>query len=174
MRGDYSPIGGVRPRLPAATRVARPASARGQDCGRQYFCRRCRSRVLICSHCDRGHRYCTRDCATLSRRDAQQRAGQRYQDSRRGRLAHADRQRRYRARTKKVTHTGSPPSPTDGLLLADPMVAENRSLTSGVRRPVQCHWCERQCSERVRLDFLRRRGVQRHIHGGESRNDHPP
>ena len=86
MRGDYSPIGGVRPRLPAATRVARPASARGQDCGRQYFCRRCRSRVLICSHCDRGHRYCTRDCATLSRRDAQQRAGQRYQDSRRGRL----------------------------------------------------------------------------------------
>jgi hypothetical protein len=60
------------------------------------------------------------------------------------------------------------------LLSPDPMVADERSLITDVRQLERCHWCERRCSERVRLDFLRRRGVQRHTRHGETRDDHPP
>ena len=31
--------------------------------GRRYLCARCRKAVTICSHCDRGHRYCGEGCA---------------------------------------------------------------------------------------------------------------
>lgn len=50
-------------------------------------------------------------CADQARRTAVRAAGCRYQASRRGRHAHAERQRRYRAKPKKVTHQGSPPWP---------------------------------------------------------------
>jgi hypothetical protein len=51
-----------------------------------------------------------------------QEAGRRYQKSRRGRLKHAERNRRYRLRQQNVTHQGSMPPAQDDLLLANSAV----------------------------------------------------
>jgi hypothetical protein len=65
-------------------------------CGQVFF---------LCLRCDRGHRYCGPTCAAEARRASLLAAGRRYQASRDGRLAHAERQRRYRDRRRaKVTH----------------------------------------------------------------------
>ena len=47
---------------------------------RLFLCARCRSAVTICSHCDRGQRYCSADCSRLARSCAQRAAAKRYQD----------------------------------------------------------------------------------------------
>ena len=125
--------------------------------GRRYLCAGCRTAVLICSHCDRGQRYCTTGCADLARRRSVRAAGRRYQASRRGRHAHANRQQRYRARTalhslrsQKVTHQGSPPLAVSVQLLSEP---------SAPVKPVSWHCCRcrRPLLDWVRQDFLRRR-----------------
>jgi len=64
---------------------------------RLFLCARCRTQVVLCSHCDRGQRYCTAACSRQARDAAQRDAAQRYQRSRRGRLAHAARTRRWRS-----------------------------------------------------------------------------
>ncbi len=46
---------------------------------RVFTCARCRRQVVICSHCDRGNRYCGPSCAHSARRHAQREAAQRYQ-----------------------------------------------------------------------------------------------
>jgi hypothetical protein len=102
MRGEYRGQRGVRPRD-----VCRSDRGDGAP-ARLFVCMGCRSQALICSCCDRGQIYCAGDCADRARHHAQRAAGRRYQSSRRGRLAHAVRARRYRARGKKVTHQGSP------------------------------------------------------------------
>ena len=79
-----------------------------QTPGRRYLCARCRCAVLICSHCDRGNRYCTPKCAKQARRQAQRAAGKRYQADLPGRTAHAKRQSRYRA--KKQIHRSHAPA----------------------------------------------------------------
>lgn len=116
--------------------------------GRRYLCAGCRTAVLICSHCDRGHRYCTTICAKEARRHALRAAGSRYQASLRGRHAHAQRQRRYRARAQKVTHQGSPPVGAADLLAAESTVPETSSSW-------HCCRCHRPLPDRVRQDFLR-------------------
>jgi hypothetical protein len=52
--------------------------------------------MLVGSCCDRGQVYCTGDCAKKARRQSMREAGRRYQASKKGRLAHAARQRKYR------------------------------------------------------------------------------
>lgn len=89
--------------------------------GRLFLCARCRTQVLICSCCDRGQIYCAGGCAREARQQAQRDAGRRYQTSRRGRVNHAARTSRWRARQKNVTHQGSPPL-TDDLVLVDAAV----------------------------------------------------
>ena len=130
---------------------------------RFYLCACCQDQVLICSCCDRGQIYCTRECAEESRRNAQREAGRRYQSSHRGRCNHAKRAHDYRARQKKVTHQGSLPQPSDDL------IAESSALTPSTalpqrspscfprESPWRCHWCGRPCSPFVRNGFLRRR-----------------
>jgi len=137
--------------------------------GRFFLCGRCRAQVLICSHCDRGQVYCAAECAQAARRESQRQAGRRYQQGRRGRLAHAERARRYRARRNKVTHQGSPPPPPDDLLAANSMADAPRlhrlKATSPPVTPAQqvivehwrCHFCGRGCAQSVRLNVLRRR-----------------
>ena len=100
MPGQYSSHCRSRPcaLLPAAPTTAR-----------LFLCARCQAQVLVCSHCDRGQIYCAQGCAQTARRDAQRAAGRRYQASRRGRVNHAARAGRYRARQNNVTHQGSPP-----------------------------------------------------------------
>jgi hypothetical protein len=89
---------------------------------RLYLCARCRVQVILCSRCDRGNRYCGRACWRQARTEARRQAAQRYQKSRRGRICHAQRSRRWRQRratrdaacgtgvdAQNVTHQGSRP-----------------------------------------------------------------
>lgn len=66
-----------------------------ESTGRRYLCAVCRAAVLICSHCDRGQRYCAAGCAQRAQRAraaSLRAAGARYQASFPGRLAHAQRE----------------------------------------------------------------------------------
>jgi len=65
---------------------------------RRFLCARCRTPVLVCSHCDRGQIYCASGCAAAARGERQRDAARRYQCSRRGRFNHAARTRRWRER----------------------------------------------------------------------------
>lgn len=132
--------------------------------GRHYLCARCRTAVLICSRCDRGQRYCAGGCAKLARTACVKAAGQRYQTSFRGRLTHAARQCRYRARQTKVTHQGSPPQAPDDLLPAIPTLYVQ--ITSPL--PWHCHFCGQLLAQFVRNDFLRRR-IRRPLRNSERR-----
>lgn len=134
--------------------------------GRRYLCAGCRQPVLICRDCDRGQRYCAEGCAKAARDCRVREAGARYQRSHRGRLAHAERQRRYRARGNKVTHQGSGPAAVSVELAVMPVVQKSP--------PCSCHFCRRQLPERVRLDFLRtpvrsHSPMQRPLHADQPR-----
>jgi hypothetical protein len=72
----------------------------------------CHAIFYICSHCDRGHRYCSPECRHQARLDQRRSANRRHQQSEAGRLDHCDRQRDYRQRcrsaaAKSVTDQGS-------------------------------------------------------------------
>lgn len=174
MRQDCRTGGAVRP-------LRRGCIDRdGLACGRLFLCARCRAQVLICSHCDRGQRYCADGCAWEARRRSQREAGRRYQRSRDGRFACAERNRRYRARRKIVTHQGSPRDGGDGVVVMTPAAALDRLLTTGsAGRPAthqpfwQCRWCGRICSHSVRLEPLRGRRVYRNHRRGPE-HDHSP
>jgi hypothetical protein len=151
-------------------RGVRPHGVRGFELGEAPP-----ARLFLCAEC-RAH--CAGDCAQRARRRNQTAAGRRYQSSRRGRHAHAVRARRYRAQSKKVTHQGSPPPPTDDLLPSgSPMIAgDAASSDDSPRGPaLHCHWCGRRCPGLVRQGFLRRRvrrrGPLRHDRTGPKHGD---
>jgi hypothetical protein len=78
---------------------------------RLYSCRGCGVSVSICGRCDRGNIYCVGECARVSRRASNRRAGARYQRTRRGAQRHAARQQMWRERQlEKVTHLGCAPT----------------------------------------------------------------
>jgi hypothetical protein len=171
MRGQYLTRCGVRPRSGPEGANATPA--------RFFLCARCHAQVLICSCCDRGQIYCAGGCAGLARRERQRAAGQRYQTSRRGRVVHALRARRYRARQKNVTHQGSPPPLPDDLVSPGSAVTASKpSSAPDAKRPAwRCHWCGCRCPQFVRHGFLRRRRVPRTVtqpHRGRPDHDDPP
>lgn len=127
---------------------------------RFFLCGRCRSQVLLCRHCDRGQRYCGSACAHSARRDSLRAAGRRYQNTRPGRFAHADRSRRYRQRCKNVTHHSPPLVPDRSPLessLDDGTVAPGDGTAEMVPSIVACY---RRCGGSVPLFF--RRGFVRH------------
>jgi len=72
----------------------------------------CQSVFYICSHCDRGHRYCSDECRERARLQQQRCANRRHQGSVAGRLDHRDRQSSYRQRKRllmaRVTYHTSP------------------------------------------------------------------
>ena len=77
---------------------------------RLYSCRGCSVLVSICDRCDHGNRYCAGECAAISRRASNRRAGARYQRTRRGARRHAARQQAWRDRElEKVTQQGCAP-----------------------------------------------------------------
>jgi hypothetical protein len=117
---------------------------------RLFLCARCRSAVIICSHCDRGQRYCSAACSHQARTCSQRAASKRYQDSRKGRHAHARRQGQWRARQQMVTHQGSPPTPCADVLPPD----ETAALQASANQTCKCHFCGRSVSVFVRLGFL--------------------
>ena len=77
---------------------------------RLYSCRGCSVLVSICGACDHGNIYCAGECAAISRRASNRRAGARYQRTRRGARRHAARQQAWRDRElEKVTQQGCAP-----------------------------------------------------------------
>ena len=78
---------------------------------RLYSCRGCSVLVSICNRCDHGNIYCPGECAAVSRRVSNRRAGARYQLTRRGARRHAARQQGWRDRElEKVTQQGCAPT----------------------------------------------------------------
>jgi len=137
-----------------------------QSSARVFNCARCHGQVVICSHCDRGNLYCGKRCSQAARRQSQREAARRYQSTRRGRLCHAERQRRYRQRRKeKVTHQGSPPVLPDETLPAESEPSVRRSDFPALDRAdgIRCHFCGRVCSPLLRQSFLHRRPTREAI-----------
>ena len=89
---------------------------------RLFLCACCDSQVLVCSHCDRGQHYCAGECSIKTRQARQREAGRRYQQGHAGRIKHALRTCRWRARARAakqiVTHHGSQGATPDDLLSA--------------------------------------------------------
>jgi hypothetical protein len=133
-----------------------------ESTGRLFLCGRCRAQVLICSRCDRGQIYCGRGCSEAARAGSLREAGRRYQQSRRGRFAHAERSRRYRQRLgqrHQVTHQGSPAVEPDALLPVNLESASNPATSPAdlpLLTPWRCHFCGARCAELVRFGFVRR------------------
>lgn len=166
MQGDYATQGSARPRGADCSDRSAGAPARF------FLCARCRAQVLICSHCDRGHIYCGKGCATEARRRSLREAGRRYQASRRGRLNHAERSRRYRACKNNVTHQGSPPDQMDDVLFGSPAVSAREEAPMDSRPRGHCRRCGRPCPPLMRRDFLRRRVHRNNRRGSDY--DHSP
>lgn len=171
------------------------------DCpARLYLCARCRAQVILCSRCDRGNRYCGRQCRHQAREQARREAAQRYQRSWRGRIAHAQRSRRWRQRraqreaarvagvgagvdTHNVTHQGSQPAVVSAPLAAwtqDSTTVEPADTAEGIAAPSAAHeptnavlcWTCRRCGQPQAAAV--RLGFLRHGLPGRRRHDHSP
>lgn len=150
--------------------------------GRMFLCAACRAQVVLCRRCDRGQIYCGAECSTRARRNAQRAAASRYQASRRGRFAHAERARRYRERRKIVTHQGSVDAGSGALLVVQATGAsavKPAPLTSTPGTPsMRCACCGAPCAATVRLGFLRHRasaiGRRTHVQRNRSIDEHWP
>jgi hypothetical protein len=127
---------------------------------RQRFCQaeHCRALFWICSHCDRGQRYCSLACRIRSRLEQLREARRRHQQSPEGRLDHRDRQRAYRRRKATSSALPSAISVTDqgskaSLISATIATAIDSEPVRSIRRRVQqalsdlgwliCHFCGR-------------------------------
>ena len=106
-----------------------------RDCGELFF---------ICSHCDRGQRYCSEKCRQASRHRQLRLANQRYQQSPEARLDHRDHQRAYRLRkarsesattASRVTDHGSQ-SDLACATMPSPQLSESRATWIRLSKPV--------------------------------------
>jgi len=126
-----------------------------QSSARLYFCCRCQAQVIICSRCDRGHRYCAKACADTARSISLNRACKKYQSTRVGRFNNAARQQRYRQRKRQiVTHQGSPSIATHDVLKTRFNWPENAQKQDQNRSGVCCHHCGAVCELFLRQDYL--------------------
>ena len=120
---------------------------------RLFNCHRCNVPVIICSDCDRGNIYCGSNCSQAARVQNHRMANAAYQNTIKGKLNHAERQRRYRMRqsTKKVTDHSSIIEPPDGSLPSEP--------SEGCAQPVEslcCSFCGKQVPPYLRIGYLGR------------------
>ena len=132
--------------------------------GRFFLCACCHQQTVICSTCDHGQIYCSSACAKSMRRACLRDAGQRYQRSERGRVSHAQRMARYRARSAskaqavaEVTHQGSVSQPdTAALTIQVPKSPAPRPPfhTYPRNKPWRCQVCQCACADFVRLGPL--------------------
>lgn len=128
---------------------------------RLFNCARCHRQVIICSDCDRGNIYCGLQCSQPARKGSVIAAGRRYQTSFRGRLKHAERQRRYQERQKeKMTHQGSSDLP-DRDLLPPETTEMDKHPASSASDGIRCHFCRKVCSKLLRVRFLRNEPQQK-------------
>ena len=118
---------------------------------RIFNCVRCHRQVIICRCCDRGNIYCGSNCSKASRTESLRASGERYQNTRRGKLNHAKRQRRYRDQEKKkVTHQGSPETNNNDLL----QVEESEYVDLVHNHEIHCRFCGCECDSSLRIAFL--------------------
>ena len=130
----------------------------------ERFCQAvdCRALFFICSHCDRGQRYCSSDCRVRARREQWRAAARRYQQSPEGRLDHRNRQRSYRQRKAtsipmpapspgaSVTHQGSQGESIGDSFQSSLPVGIVRSTTQRLAKSLEslgfllCQFCENQ------------------------------
>ena len=120
---------------------------------RLFQCTRCHCQVLICTDCDRGNIYCS-PCSELAGVESHREACKRYQSTQRGKRNHAERQKRYRQKKKKVTDEGSIDPASNDLLT---IVTNEQENAKEALRPVDlhCHFCGKCCSAFMRSSFLR-------------------
>ena len=123
-----------------------------ENTARLYSCVLCHCQVILCSNCDHGNIYCFGACSTTARNASVKAAGERYQNTHRGRMKHAARQSRYRDRCKEVTHQGSVPPPCNDLLTTHPEAPA--AVAAAQDGEIRCSFCNRLCSTFLRLDFL--------------------
>ena len=132
-----------------------------QPTSRLYFCLLCYQKVLICSHCDRGHEYCSKVCSSEARKINMKASSRRYQETFKGKLAHALRQADYKARLKKVTHQGSE-VPVSNVLLD---LIENKSEEENNEQAIEtpcCCFCGKEVSNFYRSSFIRHKDRKSH------------
>jgi hypothetical protein len=122
---------------------------------RLFSCVYCHTQTIICSHCDRGQIYCSPTCSHSARKKSCNEAKKRYQNTFKGKMKHALRQKSYRARLKeKVTDQGSPITPLDGLLKSD----KNKTTEPQKKHDdatIRCAFCKKTLSSWLRHRFLR-------------------
>ena len=126
--------------------------------GRSLSCAWCHAEVVVCSGCDHGQRYCSRECSQQGRGASLRRCGQRYQSTAQGRCKHASRQQRYRAsrrQQKIVTHQGSQQPCVGDVLAPQVDAASNVGAASQSVAPGHCHWCAQALTGVLRRSFLR-------------------
>ena len=165
---------GGRPAHPGLPGVPMSDAVRDAP-ARMFLCACCRAQVVVCSHCDRGQRYCAGGCSGRTRQRLQREAGRRYQRSRLGRHKHAQRMRRWRDRrsthANKVTHQGSQGTGANDVLAAsqttEPLCTSlPTSLSVPLLMPVaapavltlapwRCSFCGARVPPQLRPDFLR-------------------
>ena len=120
---------------------------------RFFSCIGCQAQTYICRNCDHGNSYCGSECSLIARKKHSTTASKRYQSTRTGRFAHAERQRRYITRKNKMTHQGSHGLPICALLFALTHSQVEKQIKS-VDNIFHCHFCGEPCSEFVRKGFL--------------------
>ncbi|MCW8848803.1 MAG: hypothetical protein OQJ81_02395 [Melioribacteraceae bacterium] len=118
--------------------------------GRTFNCCSCNKQVTICKSCDRGQLYCRSECSSLERKISVAKAGKKYQNSPKGKLAHALRQRRYRQKKiqkEKVTHQGSQVKDFDVLITTkeDRLKNEHNFINSNTKEYCYCDFCNEKC-----------------------------
>lgn len=122
---------------------------------RLFSCIRCHAQTLICSYCDRGQIYCGPVCARAARVQSCRSAEKRYQLTPGGKMKHALRQRRYRARLAKIVTDHSFHSPAQhGLLQSVKNEAEKTDVSHG-DADKRCCFCKKPVSSWIRHGFLR-------------------
>jgi len=153
------------------------------ETARLFNCTACHLLVSICSSCDRGNIYCSISCALTARKKSTRRANQRYQNTHRGKMMHANRQRRYRERQRqckkqmiqqKIQH-GYRMLPAAKKIVTDhtsknlplsmslPLVATNLDIPKvvGISTDIICHFCESRCANLLRRGFVRTTAVKK-------------
>ena len=165
---------GGRPAHPGLPGVPMSDAVRDAP-ARMFLCACCSVQVVVCSHCDRGQRYCAGGCSGRTRQRLQREAAGRYQRSRLGRHKHAQRMRRWRdrrsAHANKVTHQGSHGTGANDVLAAsqttEPLCTSlPTSLSAPLLMPVaaravltlapwRCRFCGARVPPQLRPGFLR-------------------
>ena len=135
---------------------------------RWYICGRCQKPCFICTHCDRGQRYCGPTCAAQERKQRQRVSKCSYWRSFKGRRRAAKRQHNLRLRAaKRVTPQGPTAEVVERTTMAEPVahVTVDAALATRIShetssQPFRCSFCARPatCVRTLTLAKLPTRG----------------